>query len=248
MRMNQLLLAGALCASSGYGALAEPIIYKFTVGGPGDPAGYTASLDGVAIGGGDDVMTFTFTADTSTVQTFLLPNASGFFNPVGIGTFSIVDEDTMEVVEKGTFLPSAQHFCECRQREWRGRLRFEFHCRCRFPRQRGLSAWHRILDCDNVYRLPDPIGVFGRASVSCPGFPGACTPPTALATTLGDLVIGGTSTEGGTFVEEFTTGGEAARRPPAPVPEPSTWAMMVLGFAGLGYAGWRKARPAAVNA
>lgn len=31
------------------------------------------------------------------------------------------------------------------------------------------------------------------------------------------------------------------------VPEPSTWAMMVLGFAGLGYAGWRrsaKARPA----
>ncbi len=30
------------------------------------------------------------------------------------------------------------------------------------------------------------------------------------------------------------------------VPEPSTWAMMVLGFAGLGYAGFRraKARPA----
>jgi hypothetical protein len=33
----------------------------------------------------------------------------------------------------------------------------------------------------------------------------------------------------------------------APTPEPSTWAMMLLGFAGLGYAGWRrsaKARPA----
>jgi hypothetical protein len=27
-------------------------------------------------------------------------------------------------------------------------------------------------------------------------------------------------------------------------PEPSTWAMMLLGFAGLGYAGYRKARPA----
>jgi hypothetical protein len=30
------------------------------------------------------------------------------------------------------------------------------------------------------------------------------------------------------------------------VPEPSTWAMLLLGFAGLGYAGYRKARPASV--
>jgi hypothetical protein len=29
-----------------------------------------------------------------------------------------------------------------------------------------------------------------------------------------------------------------------PVPEPSTWAMMLLGFAGLGFAGYRKARSA----
>jgi phospholipase/lecithinase/hemolysin len=27
-----------------------------------------------------------------------------------------------------------------------------------------------------------------------------------------------------------------------PVPEPSTWAMMLLGFAGLGYEGYRKAK------
>ena len=26
------------------------------------------------------------------------------------------------------------------------------------------------------------------------------------------------------------------------VPEPSTWAMMLLGFAGLGFAGYRRAR------
>jgi hypothetical protein len=33
-----------------------------------------------------------------------------------------------------------------------------------------------------------------------------------------------------------------------PVPEPSTWAMMLLGFAGLGFAGYREARrTAAVN-
>jgi hypothetical protein len=30
------------------------------------------------------------------------------------------------------------------------------------------------------------------------------------------------------------------------VPEPSTWAMVNFGFAGLGYAGYRKARQAAV--
>jgi PEP-CTERM motif len=28
------------------------------------------------------------------------------------------------------------------------------------------------------------------------------------------------------------------------IPEPATWAMMLMGFAGLGYAGYRKARPA----
>ena len=32
------------------------------------------------------------------------------------------------------------------------------------------------------------------------------------------------------------------------VPEPSTWAMLLLGFAGLGFAGYRKAKQAAVTA
>jgi PEP-CTERM motif len=31
-----------------------------------------------------------------------------------------------------------------------------------------------------------------------------------------------------------------------PVPEPSTWAMMLLGFVGLGYAGWRARRQTAL--
>jgi hypothetical protein len=30
--------------------------------------------------------------------------------------------------------------------------------------------------------------------------------------------------------------------PTAPVPEPSTWAMMLIGFAGLGFLGWRGSR------
>jgi hypothetical protein len=32
------------------------------------------------------------------------------------------------------------------------------------------------------------------------------------------------------------------------VPEPSTWAMMMLGFAGLGFAAYRKVRPTATVA
>jgi hypothetical protein len=31
------------------------------------------------------------------------------------------------------------------------------------------------------------------------------------------------------------------------VPEPSTWAMMLLGFAGLGFAGYRRARKGSVS-
>jgi PEP-CTERM motif len=32
-----------------------------------------------------------------------------------------------------------------------------------------------------------------------------------------------------------------------PIPEPRTWAMMLLGFAGLGYAGYRRTRRATVT-
>jgi PEP-CTERM motif len=40
----------------------------------------------------------------------------------------------------------------------------------------------------------------------------------------------------GGFGFDFAVGGVA------PAPEPSTWAMMLLGFASLGYAGYRRAR------
>jgi hypothetical protein len=35
---------------------------------------------------------------------------------------------------------------------------------------------------------------------------------------------------------------------PSLIPEPSTWAMMLIGFAGLGFAGYRKAKGAALSA
>src|SRR6201996_4075916 len=119
MRLNQLLLASAFFASSACGALADPITYKFTVIGGAEPipgsgnvTGFTATLDGQVIVAADDndVITFTFTADTSTVTPFSITNAYGFTNSVGTGSFSIVNNDTMQTVEQGTFLPSDNIF------------------------------------------------------------------------------------------------------------------------------------------
>jgi PEP-CTERM motif len=51
----------------------------------------------------------------------------------------------------------------------------------------------------------------------------------SFATSAGTLVIGSLSGDA-----TFT----------ATIPEPSTWAMMLLGFAGLGFAGYRRSRKA----
>ena len=60
-----------------------------------------------------------------------------------------------------------------------------------------------------------------------------------LGSSLGpniDLTFGYTLVADGSggFGFDFAVGGA--------VPEPSTWAMMLLGFAGLGYAGYRRGR------
>jgi hypothetical protein len=67
---------------------------------------------------------------------------------------------------------------------------------------------------------------------------------------LGSYIVGFLNTSSG-FVATansgaiFETTGLTSPPPPPPViPEPSTWAMMLLGFAGLGYAGFRTRRPA----
>jgi hypothetical protein len=48
-------------------------------------------------------------------------------------------------------------------------------------------------------------------------------------------VVGENPNAGDKLILDVTTGGG-----PPPVPEPSTWALMLLGFAGLGFAGWRR--------
>ena len=74
-------------------------------------------------------------------------------------------------------------------------------------------------------------------------------------------ITSGGNIEGSLFAKSFLGGGElhnnnlfdgalpmAVVAATAPVPEPSTWAMLFAGFAGLAFLGWRRARKADVAA
>jgi len=73
-------------------------------------------------------------------------------------------------------------------------------------------------------------------------------------------ITSGGNIEGSVFAASFLGGGELHNNNlfngalptgalvTAAVPEPSTWAMMIAGFAGLGFLGWRRARKVAVVA
>ena len=73
-------------------------------------------------------------------------------------------------------------------------------------------------------------------------------------------ITSGGNIEGSLFAKQFLGGGElhnnnlfngalpTAALVTAPVPEPSTWAMLIAGFAGLAFFGWRRARKEAAAA
>ena len=73
-------------------------------------------------------------------------------------------------------------------------------------------------------------------------------------------ITSGGNIEGSLFAQSFLGGGElhnnnlfngalpVAAVPTAAVPEPSTWAMLIAGFAGLSFLGWRRTRNGAVAA
>jgi choice-of-anchor A domain-containing protein len=68
-------------------------------------------------------------------------------------------------------------------------------------------------------------------------------------------IASGGNIEGSLFAQSFLGGGELHNNnlfngalPTAAVPEPSTWAMLLAGFAGLGFLGWRRARKGAAAA
>ena len=73
-------------------------------------------------------------------------------------------------------------------------------------------------------------------------------------------ITGGGNIEGSVFAKAFMGGGElhnnnlfngelpARALVTGAVPEPSTWAMLIAGFAGLAFLGWRRARNGAAAA
>ena len=253
-----MLLAGAFCASSACATLAEPITYKFTVQGPGEGpvAGFDGTLGGKPIGGRDDLITFTFVGDTSSVEPFAVPGAHGFVNAIGTGSFSIFDLDSAELVAKGTFLSGDGIFVSVD--DLNGGIGFGSLYNPPggpdnpFPGDSAYPLGIQFSTATTQYDLQSEIGIIGSASLSCAGFPNSCILPPILDTTAGDLVLAASDTPPGgsgaqystfgTFVAEFPT----VTPPPAPVPEPSTWAMMLIGFGGLGFVGYRKSRRSAV--
>jgi hypothetical protein len=60
--------------------------------------------------------------------------------------------------------------------------------------------------------------------------------------TLLDILAGGAGIDAGGGGGSFVWDPAPLPRQPVPIPEPSTWTMMLLGLAGLGFAGYRRAR------
>jgi hypothetical protein len=104
----------------------------------------------------------------------------------------------------------------------------------------GMPGTGYNLKSEASYSGPIDFGPDGVGGISCLGFPAQCNDPTGLGgvvlkTSLGNLVLDGIG-NGSPF--NVTDAGIFT----ATVPEPSTWAMMLFGFAGLGLIGYRQTR------
>ena len=239
-KRNSLVLAAAAgfrALSTGV-ALAEPITYTFTAEGP-----ITGTLGGVAIGGmtGElptDVITFTFVSNTSDVTPFTLGNVHGWEALTGTGSISVSDFATGAVVAQGSFLSSDGIFVSIDNVN--GGVGFgsggvSDPSDPAFP---GNPAYPFALVPDNesavfTYDLQSNIAFNSTSSLTCLGFPGACTTPTPLATTAGDLIFGAA----GNQFDPADIGEFAAATGPVTrsVPEPGTWALIAVGFVALGF-------------
>jgi PEP-CTERM motif len=239
-----LFVAAAVCASWTHSALAEPIMYTFTAEGP-----ITGTLGGTPIGGmtGDDptdIIEFKFLSDTSDVTPFVLGNVHGWEALTGTGSVTVRDFQTSDIVAQGAFLPSDHIFVSIDNVN--GGIGFgsggvSDPSDPAFP---GAPAYPFAMASNDpgisTYDL-DTFRVFTSAnSLSCFGFPGPCITPIALATTAGDLIFGAAGNPfNQTDFGEFAANPFTVTPPPAPVPEPGTWALMAVGFVALGFVRFR---------
>jgi hypothetical protein len=237
-----LVVAGAFLVSPICGALAKPITYTFTAEGD-----ITGTLGSVAIGGPGETLTFTALGDTSNALSFDLGAGlpHGWTNPATTASITVTNNSNGAVVAEGTFSSADGIFLSIDNvnggvgfgsgfPSFPGAPVYPFGLRPDTSAEPGVLSYD--LQSDVTFTAPAGMGGSFIGGLSCLGFPGACVAPTALATTGGDLILGAAGaqfavTDAGTFDAKTMS-----------TPEPSTWAMMLFGFAGLGLIGYRQTR------
>ena len=233
-----LLLVAALAFASA--AQAATILYTEVISGYGGPTDESPSgtLGGIAFGGLGGtpqaaVLELFFQSDTADVTPFSLGGIHGFENVTGTASVEVLDTGG-NILVRGAFLASAGIFISVDNTNQgigfgsQGVLPSD----PTFPGQ-PLYPYSIILNGTSdvgTYDLKGNDIIFSVNAASCVNFPGPCGAPFALATTAGNLFVN----------ENF--GGQFGTFTATLVPEASTWVMMLLGFAGLGFAGYHRAK------
>jgi PEP-CTERM motif len=243
-----LVVTGAFFALSIGGAIGKPITYTFT--GTGDITGTFTNAAGVVtdLGGPRETLTFTAVSDTSSAVAFDLGSGlpHGWTNPTTTALFTVTSGAS--VVAEGTFSSSDGIFVSIDNvngglgigstfPSFPGQPVYPFGLRPDPRAEPSISTYD--LQSDITFTAPAGMGSSLIGGLSCLGFPSSCQLPTALALVGGgDLVLEGAG-DGSVFnVTDAATFAATTMS----TPEPSTWAMMLFGFAGLGYAGYRRAK------